>query len=73
MITKYRYKLAFMFGRWEHGISRLLFVELCLTYTAYLLHYDWLLRYLLPLAIAMWLGYWGSHRAEKWAFPRNVR
>jgi len=69
MFTKTRYKYAFMFGRLEHNLSRLLFVELLITYAAFRLGHADTLNYLLPVAIAIWLGYWGSHRFEKALHP----
>lgn len=71
MFTKTRYKYAFMFGRLEHTLSRILFAELIVTYLLYLSGKTEALRYALPAAIGLWLGYWGSHILEKALHPNH--
>lgn len=73
MSNRFRYRMAFFFGRKEHFFSRLLFLELSLTNIAYGLGYHDLTGYGLIASLGLWLIYWLCHNLEKAAFPRNVR
>lgn len=66
-----RYRWAFRFGRWEHFLSRMLFVCLLLTLIAHANAYYTITLNLIYADIILWLGYWCSHRLEKWAHPNH--
>jgi hypothetical protein len=64
-----RYRTAFFFGRWEHLLSRILFVMLVLSYVLYRLKWD--ITMFLLADIGLWILYWVSHRLEKFAHPQH--
>ncbi len=64
--TRKFYKYAFMFGRNEHFLSRLLFVLLLITFGFHYFQYYDIVYYFLIVDISVWMLYWLMHRIEKW-------
>lgn len=71
IIKNFRYRNAFRFGRYEHFISRLLFVFLVITLVVFeFKRYDWVEK-LLVIDILLWIIYWSCHRIEKMFHPKH--
>jgi len=71
MFKKWRYRVAFFFGRKEHFFSRVLFICLLITLGLFYLAIFDAVKIMLFVDIGLWILYWLCHRAEKLAHPNH--